>query len=75
MLIRGSALAGTVTVEFTISGKRNEWTVSVTAPGAVTTSDETVEATWYPLFNEMLTAAVENANRRRFPERQKVAVR
>jgi hypothetical protein len=70
MLIKGEVLSGTITVAFTVSGKRNEWTVAIEAPGGVKTSDETVEATWYPLFSEMLTSAVDNATRRRFPERQ-----
>lgn len=76
MLIKGEALAGTVTVSFTISGNRGEWSVSVTAPGNVTTSDETTERTWYPLFSEMLATAVESANRRRgIPERQRETAR
>lgn len=75
MLIRGEALIDTVTLAFTISGKRGEWAVSVTAPGNIATSDETVEATWYPLFTEMLASAFENANRRRFPERHREVVR
>lgn len=70
MYMTFSALVGTVTVSGTISGKKNEWTVSMTAPGGIVTTDETVEAGPYVLFSEMLRAAVENANRRRFPERQ-----
>jgi hypothetical protein len=75
MLIRGEALIDTVTMAFTISGKRGEWRVTVTGPGNITTEDETVEATWYPLFTEMLRAAFEGANRRRFPARHSEAVR
>jgi hypothetical protein len=69
MLIKGEALIQTFTFGFSISGQRNEWRIAITAPGGVTTSDETTEKTWYPLLNEMLSAAFESANRRRFPER------
>ena len=74
MLIRGEALIDTITLAFTISGKRREWSVTITAPGGIMTQDETVAATWYPLLNEMLAAAFESANRRRFPERQRETV-
>jgi hypothetical protein len=70
MLIKGEGLIETITLAFTISGQRREWSVTITAPGGIMTQDETVEATWYPLLNEMLAAAFESANRRRFPERQ-----
>jgi hypothetical protein len=70
MLIRGEALIDTITLAFTIGGKRGEWSVSITAPGGVVTSDETTEKTWYPLLTEMLAAAFESANRRRFPAGQ-----
>ncbi|MGA7153784.1 MAG: hypothetical protein WBY84_20650 [Pseudolabrys sp.] len=70
MLIRGEALIDTITLAFTISGKRGEWSVSITAPGGVVTSDETTERTWFPLFTEMLASSYENACRRRFPGRQ-----
>jgi len=69
MLIKGEALIQTFTFGFSISGHRNEWRIAITSPGNITTEDETVEATWYPLFSEMLRAAFESANRRRFPER------
>ena len=75
MFIRGEALVDTVTLTFAISGKRGEWAVTITQPGGIVTEDETVEASWYPLFTEMLRAAFENANRRRFPERHREAVR
>ncbi len=51
MLIRGEALIETITLAFTISGKRGEWAVSITAPSGVVTSDETTEKTWYPLLH------------------------
>jgi hypothetical protein len=70
MLLKGEVLIESVTLNFAIHGKRNEWTVTIVAPGGITTEDETVEATWYPLFNEMLSAAYEGACRRRFPERE-----
>ena len=59
MLIRGEALIETITLAFTISGKRGEWAVSITAPGGVVTSDETTERTWFPLFTEMLASSYE----------------
>ena len=72
MFMKFEVLAGAVTVSGTVSGKRGEWAVAIEAPGGVKTSDETTERTWFPLFSEMLTAAVENANRRRgIPERQR----
>ena len=70
MLIRGEALIETITLAFTISGQRNEWSVTITQPGGIVTQDETVEATWYPLLNEMLAAAHEAAIKRQFPGRQ-----
>ncbi|MGA7209624.1 MAG: hypothetical protein WBV76_14780 [Pseudolabrys sp.] len=70
MLIRGEALIDTITLAFTISGKRGEWSVSITAPGGVVTSDETTEKTWYPLLTEMLAAAHDAAIKRRFPGRE-----
>ena len=65
MLIKGEALIDSVTLAFTVSGKRGEWKVSVTAPGGTATEDETVEATWYLLLNEMLLAAYETVRRKR----------
>ena len=75
MFIKGEALVGTVTVSFTISGQKNDWAVSITAPGEIVTTDETVELTPYPLFSEMLRTAVENANRRRGIPAQREAAR
>ena len=74
MLIKGEVLSGTITVSFTISGKRNEWEVTITAPGGIVTTSETVELTPYPLFSEMLRTAVENANRRRGISAQREAM-
>ena len=73
MYMTFSVLIGTVTVTGTISGKKNDWTVSMAAPGAVTKTEETVEAGPYVLFSEMLRDAVENANRRRFPAQREAA--
>ena len=70
MLIRGEGLIDTVTLAFTISGKRGERKVSVTAPGGTATEDETVEATWCLLLNEMLLAAYETVRRKRSPARE-----
>jgi hypothetical protein len=70
MLIRGEALVDTVTLAFTISGKRGERKVSMTAPGATATEDETAEATWYLLLNEMLLATYETVRHKRYPARE-----
>ena len=74
MVIRGECQIDVFTFGFTIHGKRNEWTLTVTAPGfpfgTTTSEDTTTEANWYPLFNEMVAAAYENACRRRFPGRE-----
>ena len=70
MFLKFEALIGTVTLTGSVSGKRNEWTVSITAPGGFTKTDETTEKTWFPLFSEMLAAASEAALRRRFPGRE-----
>jgi hypothetical protein len=70
MFIRGEALVDTVTISFTISGSRGDWTIQTTSPGNITKEDQTTEKTWYPLLTEMLAAAFENANRRRFPAGQ-----
>jgi hypothetical protein len=67
MLIRGEALINTVTLAFTISGERGDWKVSMTAPGATATEDETAEATWYLLLNEMLLAAYETVRPQTIP--------
>ena len=75
MFLKFEALVGTVTLTGTVSGQRGEWAVSITAPGSITTSDETTERTWFPLFSEMLAAAADGANRRRFPERPSEAAR
>ena len=74
MLIKGEALIQTFTFGFAISGQRGDWTVAITSPGNVVTEDATVERTWYPLFTEMLAAAYENAQRKRFPERRSEAM-
>jgi hypothetical protein len=60
MFIRGDVTLENVTLSFSVHGKRNEWTVTV---GAKT--DETVEASWISLFNEMIASARENVLRSR----------
>jgi hypothetical protein len=74
MLLKGEALIQTFTFGFAISGQRGDWQVSITSPGGVKTEDATVERTWFPLFNEMLRAAYEDAQRRRFPQRRTEAM-
>lgn len=73
MLIKGEVLVGTFTFQFSVHGQRNQWALTLTAPafpGSITTEDQTTEATWYPLFTEMLSDAYEGACRKRFPGRQ-----
>jgi len=56
MLLKFECLIGTVTLTGAVSGKRYEWQVTVSAPGGITRTDETVERHWAPLLDEMLTA-------------------
>jgi hypothetical protein len=72
MLIRGEALVDTITVAFTISGQRRDWTITVTPPGGSTKEDQTVESHWHVLFGEMLADALEVVRNRRHPERASV---
>ena len=74
MLIRGEALIDTITLAFTISGKRGEWIGDDHGTGRRSqTEDETVERDLVSALSiEMLATAFESANRRRFPERQTV---
>ena len=67
MVIRGEALIQSFTFSFAVHGQRNDWRVTVTAPGGVASEHETQEATWFPLFNEMLAAASETASHNRIP--------
>jgi hypothetical protein len=69
MVINGEVLIDTVTLSFTVSGQRNEWAVSIKAPHNVSVEDETVEASWFPLLNELIADAYTTAFGRRFPER------
>ena len=73
MVIRGECQIDVFTFGFTVHGQRGDWTLAVTAPsfpGNTTSEDTTTEPTWYPLFNEMISAAYESACRQRFPGRQ-----
>jgi len=72
MLIKGEVLIETVKLSFAVSGKRGEWKVGVTAPGNITKEDETIEASWFELFNELLADVYTKACNRRFPERIRV---
>ena len=75
MFLKFEALIGTVTLKGTVSGKRNEWMISVTSPGGITKTNETVEKDWAPLLNEMLAAAHEATIKRRFPGRESAEAR
>jgi hypothetical protein len=65
MFIKGEVLNGTITLGFTVSGERGDWKVRIISPGGHTSENESVEKTWFPLYTEMLTAAIDNARRRR----------
>jgi hypothetical protein len=67
MLIKGTAPIGSYTLEFSIHGQRNDWKITVTAPGNIVTECETGEATWFPLFSEMLADAHAAAGHNRIP--------
>ena len=67
MVIRGEALIQSFTFAFTIHGQRNDWHLTVTAPGGAASECETQDATWFPLLNEMLAAACETASHNRIP--------
>lgn len=75
MLLKGEALVGTITLGFSVHGERGSWKVSISAPGGTASEDETTEASWFPLFSEMLSMAYEDVCRRRFPERAPMRVR
>jgi hypothetical protein len=65
MLIKGEVLISTVTLNFSVHGKRYAWVVSVSGPGGVSKTDETVERHWAPLLDELLVAANDAVLRRR----------
>jgi hypothetical protein len=60
MVIRGDITVDTVTLNFSVHGRRNEWVVTVG-----TKTDETVEASWISLFNELVAAERESVLRSR----------
>jgi hypothetical protein len=72
MFMKFEILSGVTTLTGTVSGSRGDWTVRV--PGNVTKENQTTEKLWLALFNEMVSAAFESANRRRHPERHREAV-
>jgi hypothetical protein len=67
MLLQGTALVGSFTFIFSVSGKRNDWKVSVTSPSGITDERETNELTPYSLFNTMLASASDRASHQRIP--------
>jgi hypothetical protein len=69
VLLKGEALIDSFTLGFAISGKRNDWKVSVTGPGDIAEEAETRAATPYELFDEMLLSVYAAAVRYRFPGR------
>jgi hypothetical protein len=79
MLFRIEILAGTFTVNAAIHGEKNNWTVSVSAPGNIgaeniESQSETQETSPWGLFDDML-ADVVAALCRRHPERAPVHAR
>jgi hypothetical protein len=70
MLLKGEALIGAYTFAYAVSGKRGDWTVTITSPGGIKTEDTTVERTWHALFSEMLSESYHAAQKKRFPERR-----
>jgi hypothetical protein len=67
MLLKGEALIQSYTFAFSIYGQRNDWKITVTAPGNIVTERETGEATWFPLFSEMLADAHAAASHNKIP--------
>jgi hypothetical protein len=70
MLLKGEALIDSFTLGFAISGKRNEWKVTVSGPGNIAVEAETRAAEPYQLFDEMLLSVYAAAVRYRFPGRK-----
>jgi hypothetical protein len=68
VLYKIEILAGTFTINAAIHGEQNNWTVSVSAPGNITSESETQEATPWRLFDDM-QADVLAALYRRHPGR------
>jgi hypothetical protein len=69
--LKFEALVSTVTLTGSIHGQRNNWTVSVNAPGGITETSTTVDDDWSRLFNAMLASAHDAVIRKRFPERHR----
>ena len=68
MLIQGSALLHSFTVEFSLHGYDGNWKATVKAPGHLSLEREACDTTPYLLLEEMLAAAFD-ACRRNFPDR------
>ncbi len=68
MLIQGSALLHSFTVEFSLHGDDGNWKATVKAPGHLSLEREACDTTPYLLLEEMLAAAFD-ACRRNFPDR------
>jgi len=68
VLYKLEILAGTFTINSAIHGEKHNWTVSVSAPGNITSESETQEASPWGLFDDMLADALA-ALYRRHPER------
>jgi hypothetical protein len=67
MLISGTALIHSFTIEFSAHGERGQWALTVKAPGHIASECETEEQTPFALLDEMLASAYA-ACCRRFPE-------
>jgi hypothetical protein len=67
MVLQGTALVGTFTFSFSVSGKRNDWKITITSPNGVVDERETDAAGPYSLFNDMLANACDHASHSRIP--------
>jgi hypothetical protein len=69
MLIHGSALLHSFTVEFSLAGdEAGNWKATIKAPGHLLLEREACDTTPYLLLEEMLAAAFD-ACRRNYPDR------
>jgi hypothetical protein len=64
MVIKGQMLRGSLTIDFSVHGERNHWTVSILAPTTVRAERETSEFRPYLLLDEMLNDAFNDASHR-----------
>jgi hypothetical protein len=68
LLIHGSALLHSFTVEFSLAGDDSGWKATVKAPGHLLLEREAYDTSPYVLLEEMLAVAFDSC-RRNFPDR------